>query len=150
MKTKSLKQREQAANRAWYRRCIIVVAMLMSGGATARADSSTNAPAVKPAVVKPAVKAPKPLTQPQLYEGGKETYNNWVDFSAGGLMTSGKNAQAQMAKPSLLHLTNLLSLQPKRKNNAPIFRSAVLRLWRFGRFVHLGALRFDDCPKRLA
>ena len=95
MKTKSLKQREQAANRAWYRRCIIVVAMLMSGGATARADSSTNAPAVKPAVVKPAAKAPKPLTQPQLYEGGKETYNNWVDFSAGGLMTSGKNAQAQ-------------------------------------------------------
>ena len=82
MKTKSRKQREQAARRAWYRRCI-VAAMLMACGASARADG-TNTPAVKP------------LTPQQMYEGGKDTYTDWVELSTGGLMTSGgSTAQAQ-------------------------------------------------------
>jgi len=82
MKTKSQKQREQAARQAWYRRCI-VGAMLMACGTSARADS-TNSPAVKP------------LTPQQMYEGGKDTYTDWVELSTGGLMTSsGSTAQAQ-------------------------------------------------------
>ncbi len=76
------KQRNQAARQAWYRHCIVIGAMLLSCGTVARADG-TNTPAVKP------------LTPEQLYEGGKDTYNNWVDLSVGGLMTSGNNAQAQ-------------------------------------------------------
>ena len=81
MKTKypANKQRELAARRVWYRRCIVVAAMLLSCGASARADN-TNPPA---------------LTPEQLYEGGTNAYNNWVDLSVGGLMTSGNNAQAQ-------------------------------------------------------
>ncbi len=56
-----------------------MVAMLVAGGASARAGS-TNSPA---------------LTPEQSFEGGTNTYNNWIDLSAGGLMTSGNNAQAQ-------------------------------------------------------
>jgi hypothetical protein len=43
-----------------------------------------------------AVAADAALKPEQLYEGGTNTYNNWIEFSAGGLMTSGnKNAAAQ-------------------------------------------------------
>lgn len=35
------------------------------------------------------------LTQGQMFEGGTNTYNNWVDFSFGGLLTHGDQAQAQ-------------------------------------------------------
>lgn len=86
MKTKfqTQSQRDQAASRAWYRRCILVAAMLLSCGATARADG-TNAPA-----------AVKPLTPQQLYEGGKDTYTDWVELATGGFMTSsGSTAQGQ-------------------------------------------------------
>jgi hypothetical protein len=73
------KQRDQALRRAWYRRCIVVGAMLLSCGTQARAGD-TNAPA---------------MTPEQMFEGGEKTYNNWVDFSLGGLLTSGSAAQAQ-------------------------------------------------------
>jgi len=81
MKTKSpsKSQRDQAARRAWYRRCIMVGAMLLSCGTTARAGD-TNAPAMTPG---------------QMFEGGEKTYDNWVDLSMGGLITSGSAAQAQ-------------------------------------------------------
>jgi len=87
MKTKHpiKNQRDLAARRAWYRRSIMVATMLLSCGTVARADStsSTNSPAVKP------------LTPEQSFEGGKDTYNNWVDLSVGGLMVHGNTAQAQ-------------------------------------------------------
>ena len=87
MKTKrpTRMQNEVAARRAWYRHCIMVGAMLLSCGTVARADStgSTNSPPAKP------------LTPAQLYEGGADTYNSWVDFSVGGLMVHGSTAQAQ-------------------------------------------------------
>ena len=81
MKTKpsTKKQRHLAARRAWYRRCIMVGAMLLSCETAARADG-TNSPALMPA---------------QLYEGGTNTYNNWVDLSVGDLMVNGSAAQAQ-------------------------------------------------------
>ena len=53
--------------------------MLLAGGTAARAGS-TSTPV---------------LTPEQSFEGGTNTYNNWIDLSAGGLMTSGNNAQAQ-------------------------------------------------------
>ncbi len=59
MKTKrpTKTQRDLAARRAWYRRCIMVGAMLLSCGTVARADStsSTNSPAVKPLTPEPVV-----------------------------------------------------------------------------------------------
>ncbi len=81
MKTKSSskKQRDLAARRVWYRRCILVGAALLACGVPARAGD-TNAPA---------------LTPEQMFEGGSKTYNNWVDLSVGGLITSGSAAQAQ-------------------------------------------------------
>jgi hypothetical protein len=81
MKTKSpsISQRDQAARRAWYRRCIVVGAMLLSCGATARAGD-TNAPS---------------LTPQQMFEGGAKSYDNWVELGLGGLITSGNAAQAQ-------------------------------------------------------
>jgi hypothetical protein len=81
MKTKSPsnEQRHQAARQAWYRRCIMVGAMLMTCGTTARAGD-TNTPS---------------MTPEQMFEGGTKTYDNWVDLSMGGLITSGAQAQQQ-------------------------------------------------------
>jgi hypothetical protein len=81
MKTKhpTKKHRDLAARRFWYRRCIVVAPMLLSCGASARAGD-TNSPA---------------LTPEQLFEGGTNTYNNWVDLAVGGLMVNGSTAQAQ-------------------------------------------------------
>jgi hypothetical protein len=39
--------------------------------------------------------APKPLTPEQMFEGGTNTYNNWVDWSVGGFFTGGNKAQFQ-------------------------------------------------------
>ncbi|MBI3850353.1 MAG: hypothetical protein HY298_08705 [Verrucomicrobia bacterium] len=47
--------------------------------------AETNAPA----------KAAPPLTPQEIFEGGKETYNNWIELSAGGFFTSGDKAQFQ-------------------------------------------------------
>ncbi len=52
---------------------------MLAGGASARAGS-TNSPA---------------LTPEQSFEGGTNTYSNWIDLGVGGLMTSGNTAQAQ-------------------------------------------------------
>lgn len=41
------------------------------------------------------VKTAEPLTPEQMFEGGAETYPNWVEFSVGGLMTSGSKAAAE-------------------------------------------------------
>jgi hypothetical protein len=53
--------------------------MLLTCGAQARAGD-TNTPAMTPG---------------QMFEGGTNTYNNWVDLSVGGLMVHGNTAQAQ-------------------------------------------------------
>src|ERR1039457_591516 len=50
--------------------------------------SETNAPAAK-------ATAPAPLTAEQMFEGGAKTYNNWIDLSAGGFLSSGNKSQFQ-------------------------------------------------------
>ena len=57
----------------------MVGAMLLTCGAPARAGD-TNRPAMTPR---------------QMFEGGTNAYNNWVDLSVGGLMVHGNTAQAQ-------------------------------------------------------
>jgi hypothetical protein len=39
--------------------------------------------------------APAPLTPQQMFEGGTNSYTNWLDLSVGGFITSGNNAQFQ-------------------------------------------------------
>ncbi len=75
----SARQRDRAARQAWYRRCIVVGAMLLACGATARAGD-TNAPAMTPG---------------EIFEGGTKSYDNWVELGMGGLFTSGNTAQAR-------------------------------------------------------
>jgi hypothetical protein len=53
--------------------------MLLAGGAPARADGTNSAA----------------LTPEQMFEGGTNSYSNWVELSAGSLFTSGSKAQAQ-------------------------------------------------------
>jgi hypothetical protein len=64
-------------------------AVLLGMGATlssaSAADTATNAP----------VAAAPELTPQQLFEGGTNSYNNWIDLSAGGFLTGGNKAQAQ-------------------------------------------------------
>ena len=47
----------------------------------------TNAPA-------PAVAAPR-MTPEQMFEGGTNAYNNWIEFGVGGFFRSGNKAQHQ-------------------------------------------------------
>jgi hypothetical protein len=55
--------------------------------------ASTNAPAaVEPGKEAAAEEAPAAMTPEQIFEGGTNAFNNWVEFSAGGFMTSGNRA----------------------------------------------------------
>ena len=64
----------------WYAAALPLLCVAL--GAVA---DDTNAPAA----------APPPLTPQQFFEGGTNTYNNWVTLSAGGFFTSGNEAQFQ-------------------------------------------------------
>lgn len=69
--------RKNNSSRAWLLGHCVTGASLLVCGATATA-AQTNA-----------------LTAEQMFEGGKDTYNNWVELSFGGLLTHGNPAQAQ-------------------------------------------------------
>jgi hypothetical protein len=43
----------------------------------------------------PPVKAEPALTPQEFFEGGKETYNNWIELGAGGFFVDGSKSQAQ-------------------------------------------------------
>jgi hypothetical protein len=49
------------------------------------ADSGTNAAPV----------APEPVTPEQMFEGGTNTFSNWIDLGVGGFWTGGNKAQAE-------------------------------------------------------
>ena len=52
----------------------------------APAAATTNAPPPPP---------PPPMTPEQFFEGGTNTFSNWIDLSAGGFIINGNKAQAQ-------------------------------------------------------
>ena len=56
-------------------------------------EAATNAPPAKTAESES--KAAAALTPGQMYEGGANTYKNWVEVSTGGLMVKGDAAQAE-------------------------------------------------------
>src|SRR5262245_6799047 len=65
---------------------------LPATGTNAPATTVTNAPAK--AVVKSGPDTfPTGLSPDQIFEGGTNTYNNWVDISAGGFIVNGNQAQ---------------------------------------------------------
>jgi hypothetical protein len=67
------------------RRCWVLLPGLCVAAFTALA-AETNAPA-------PAV--PAPMTPGQMFEGGTNSYNNWIEFSAGGVAAGGNSASFQ-------------------------------------------------------
>ena len=58
--------------------------------AGSRDQCSTGAAADAP---QPAAAAP--MTPEQMFEGGTNTYNNWIEFGVGGFLTNGNKAQFQ-------------------------------------------------------
>ncbi len=60
----------------------------------APAAATNAAPAAAAAAPKPAEAAP-PMTPEQFFEGGTNTYNNWVEFGVGGFLTKGNKSQVQ-------------------------------------------------------
>jgi hypothetical protein len=69
--------------------CGIALLGLCEGLPTLRA-ADTNAPAA----------TPPPVTPNQLFEGGTNSYNNWVEPAVGGFVTSGNKAQAEQNNQS--------------------------------------------------
>jgi hypothetical protein len=87
MKARSFPQPERRSDfaRLLHRRALALTALILAVGTAAHAEDA-----------KPEAKEePEPLTPEEMFEGGKETYANWIDLSVGGLFTDGNNAQAQ-------------------------------------------------------
>lgn len=59
----------------------------------AAAAAVTNAPPAAATNAAPAVAAP--MTPEQMFEGGTNAYNNWIEFGVGGFFTSGNKSQFQ-------------------------------------------------------
>ncbi|HVV71347.1 MAG TPA: hypothetical protein VHI52_07590 [Verrucomicrobiae bacterium] len=72
------------AERLPWRWASLLSAILAAPGISAAAETNAAPEA-----------AAAPLTPEQMFEGGTNTYNNWVDVSAGAFLTSGSKAQAQ-------------------------------------------------------
>src|ERR1035441_4034358 len=62
---------------------------------TNAAPPQATAPAPQTNAAPPQASAPAPLTPEQMFEGGTNSFNNWIDFSAGGFISSGNKAQFQ-------------------------------------------------------
>ena len=62
--------------------------------AVTNAPATTNAPRKTAANAAPKAEA-APLTPEQMFEGGTNAYNNWIEFGAGGFMTKGSKPQFQ-------------------------------------------------------
>jgi hypothetical protein len=79
MKTNSrMKRQKNSGPRLWWLGVCLTSAAVWAGAGPARA-AETN----------------RPVSAPQMFEGGAKTYDNWIEFSVGGLMTQGNAAQAE-------------------------------------------------------
>ncbi|HWX22579.1 MAG TPA: hypothetical protein VN578_21970 [Candidatus Binatia bacterium] len=68
---------------------LLLTALTVSAADTNAPAASTNAPAAKPA---------PPLTPEQMFEGGTNSYNNWLDLGVGGFFLSGNKAQFEQRR----------------------------------------------------
>jgi len=55
----------------------------------------TNAPPKAATNAAPAAAVAAPMTPEQMFEGGTNAYNNWIEFGVGGFFTTGNTAQFQ-------------------------------------------------------
>jgi hypothetical protein len=55
----------------------------------------TNAPPKTATNAAPAAAAAAPMTPEQMFEGGTNAYNNWIEFGVGGFFTTGNKSQFQ-------------------------------------------------------
>ena len=60
--------------------------------ATAPAPTNAQSPDARQLLKQP---LRLPLTPEQMFEGGTNSFNNWIDLSAGGFISSGNKAQFQ-------------------------------------------------------
>lgn len=94
MKAPFARPEPQPAARWLHRQALWLTALILAAG-TAAVTAEEKADAKADAKKEDKAEEPEPLTPEEFFEGGKETYANWVEFSTGGLFTSGNNAQAQ-------------------------------------------------------
>ena len=57
--------------------------------------AATNAPPAAATNAAPAAAAAAPMTPEQMFEGGTNAYNNWVEFGFGGFLTKGNKSEFQ-------------------------------------------------------
>jgi hypothetical protein len=57
--------------------------------------AATNAAPAAATKAAPAAAAAAPMTPEQMFEGGTNAYNNWIEFGMGGFLTQGNKSQAQ-------------------------------------------------------
>ncbi len=57
--------------------------------------AATNAPPAAATKAAPEAAAAAPLTPEQMFEGGTNAYNNWIEFGVGGFFTTGNTSQFQ-------------------------------------------------------
>ncbi len=74
--SKQRRDREAQRIRRWQR---LLAAMIVVGGAHARAADTNSVP----------------MTPQDFFEGGTNTFHNWIELGGGGLLTQGNRAQAQ-------------------------------------------------------
>ncbi len=79
----------------WPGLCLLGATLLLFGSATAWAAEAEAKDEAKDDTKEDAKSDKEALSPEQMFEGGEKTYNNWVEFSAGGLFTHGNDAQAQ-------------------------------------------------------
>jgi hypothetical protein len=82
-------KRKGTCLKGWIWWCWIALLGLCGGLPTLRA-ADTNAPAA----------TPPPMTPEQMFEGGTNSYDNWVELATGGFITSGNKAQAEQNNQS--------------------------------------------------
>lgn len=86
MKKKSHgKKNRRLKTATWHKHWLVGAALLVSFGAVRAAEEKEEAE-----------EAEEPDNS--IFEGGTNTFNNWLTFSAGGMLIDGKNAQAQQAR----------------------------------------------------
>lgn len=78
--------------------CVAASTLLAADTNAPPQAADTNAPPQAADTNAPQAAVPPPMTPLQMFEGGTKSYDNWIDLSTGGFITSGNNAQFQQSQ----------------------------------------------------
>ena len=81
---------------ALHKHCLVGAALLVSFGVARAAEAEAEAP--DKADAKMPDKAEAEPQDNSIFEGGTNTFNNWVEFSLGGMFIDGNKSQAQQSR----------------------------------------------------